>query len=185
MYNLYTVVGSVAKSPDTHGGEEGGGLGINFATIGFSIINLLILFLVLRWILFKPITNMMKTRTDKIKRNIADAESNKVEAERLKNEYKERLDKLKEEANTIISNAHQRAQAEAEELLKKAKYESELILTKAREEGEREVQKALEGVKNQVASLALQAATKVIQQNMDNDANRKLVEEFIDEVGAA
>lgn len=183
MNNTHAVVSTAAVTPAE--GGEGSSLKFEPSTYIFSIINIIVLFILLKLILFKPVSNMMNARTEKIKKNITDAENNKAETERIKNEHQQQLDKLKEETASIINNAHQKAQAEAEELLKKAKHEAELLLVKAREQGEVEVQKALENVKNQVASLALQAASKVIQKNMDNEANRKLVEEFIDEVGAA
>lgn len=183
MNNFYPVVASVAQP--TEGGESGSQLKFEPSTIIFSIVNIIILFILLKLILFKPVTNMMNARTEKIKKNIDDAQNNKIESEKLKEEYRAQLEKIKEEANTIINNAHQKAQVEAEELLKKTKAEAEGILKSAREQGQREVEKALEEVKNQVATLALQAASKVIQQNMDNESNRKLVQEFIDEVGAA
>jgi len=181
MYNYYTTVGSVAQPP----ASEEGGLSFNIWTFSFSIINIIILFLLLKWILFKPITNLMNARVERIKKNITDAQNNKSETEKIKNDYKDQLDKLKDESNTIINNAHQKAQVEVEDLIKKAKLEAELILQKAKEEGEREVEKALEAVKSQVANLVIQTASKVIQKNMDTDTNRKLIEEFIDEVGAA
>lgn len=184
MYNYYTVVGTVAQAPQPVSGGENE-LSFSLSTFLFSILNIIILFLLLKWILFKPVSKMMNARVERIKKNISDSEQSKAEAQNLKNEHKEQLERLKEETNTIINNAHQKAQSEAEELLKNARQEADQILSKAREQGEREVQKALEDVKNQVASLALLAASKVIQKNMDNETNRKLIEEFIDEVGAA
>lgn len=185
MYNMYAVVGTAAQTPTAGSEGEGSSLSFSPSTYLFSIFNIIVLFILLKLILFKPISKMMSDRTEKIKKNITDAETNKVETEKLKEEHQQQLDKLRGETNTIINNAHQKAQAEAEELLKKAKHEAELLLAKAREQGETEIQKALENVKDQVAGLALQAASKVIQKNMDNEANKKLVEEFISEVGAA
>jgi F-type H+-transporting ATPase subunit b len=184
MNNMFAVVGTAAETPS--GGEgEGSSLAFTGSTYVFSILNIIVLFILLKLILFKPISKMMSDRTEKIKKNITDAENNKVETEKIKTEHQQQLEKLKDETNTIINNAHQKAQAEAEEIIKKAKHEAELLLAKSREQGEAEVQKALENVKDQVANLALLAASKVIQKNMDNEANRKLVEEFINEVGAA
>ena len=185
MYNMYAVVGTAAEIPATGDEGEGNSLSISGSTYLFSIFNIIVLFILLKLILFKPISKMMSERTEKIKKNINDAENNKVETEKIKNQHQQQLEKLKEETNTIINNAHQKAQSEAEELIKKAKHEAALLLAKAREQGGAEVQKALENVKNQVAGLALQAASKVIQKNMDNESNKKLVEDFINEVGAA
>lgn len=182
MFSYYTTVASVAHASE---GEASNAPSFQIYTYLFSIINILVLFLILKYILFKPVSNFLNQRVERIKKNISDAENNKAEAEKLKNEHREQVDKLKDETGTIINNAHQRAQTEAEEIIKKAKAEAEIILQKSREQGQREVEKALEEVKNQVANLALLAASKVIQRNMDTEANRKLVEEFIDEVGAA
>ena len=182
MYTIHPVVGSAAKTPEPN---SEGGLAFNLSTIGFSAINILVLFILLKLILFGPITKLMNTRSERIKKNIADAETNKAQAEELKNKYQEQVKKIKEETNYIMDEAKRKAQAEAEDLLRKAKAEAEMILEKARQEGTAEAQKALEGAKKQIAGLALAAASKVIQKNMDNETNRKLVEEFIDKEGAA
>lgn len=183
MYSYYTTIASVAQTPNAE--AESNGPSFNATTFVFSIVNVIILFALLTFILFKPVTKLMKERTERIKKNISDSENSKTEADKLKFEYEEQLAKLKEETTTIINNAHQKGQAEADTIIKNAKNDAEIILQRARDEGKREVEKALEEVKDQVTGLALMAASRVIQSNMDTEANRKLVEEFIDEVGAA
>jgi len=84
-----------------------------------------------------------------------------------------------------LSNARSRAQEEYDAIISAAREEAEAIMMKAREELELERQQMISSVKNEVATLALAAASKVIQANMDTETNRALVNKFIDEAGAA
>lgn len=180
MYNFYSAIGSVTQTVEAH--TQGG---FTPSTYLFSILNIIILFYLLKLILFKPITKIMNDRAERIRKDIEEAQVSKAEAEKFKKQYEQRILGAQEEAEQIIENARRRAQIQADEILQKAKLEAEQIINKAIEQGEIEIQNALESAKKQIASLAIQAATKVIQHNMDNEINRKLVEEFLDEVGVA
>jgi F-type H+-transporting ATPase subunit b len=159
---------------------------LNFGpTFIWVIINLIILYLILRRVLFKPVTKFMEDRTNSIKADLENADRAKSEAALLLQEYKDKLSSARKEADSIVSDAHERAQNEYETILAAARKDSELLLKKAGEQVEQERQQMLKEMKNQVASLALAAASKVLEANMDNETNRKLVDKFIDEEGAA
>jgi F-type H+-transporting ATPase subunit b len=150
-----------------------------------AALNLILLYVVLRKILFKPVTEFMEKRTNSIKDSLEDAEKKKAEAEALKRSYEEQLKGAKAEGEKIISDAVLKAGREHDRLVAEARQESEAILTKAREEIEQEREQMLRDVRGQVAGLALAAASKVIEANMDTESNRLLVDKFIDEAGAA
>lgn len=150
-----------------------------------TIANLLILFFVLKKLLFKPVTEFMEKRANNIKEMFETAQSNKEQSENTKAELKQQLDKAVEEADKIINEAKARAEKQYEEILNKAKEDAKAIVEKAQREIEIERKTMLDDLKAQIAGIALAAATKVIQKNMDTDTNKKLVEQFIDEVGAA
>ncbi len=151
----------------------------------FVAINLVILYFFMRKLLFKPVTEFMEKRSKGIRDSLDNAERDKSEAAELKKKYEEQLNTARAEADRILEEARARANKEYESILSEAKKNSELIISKARDEIEREREQAMKGIKSQVAGLALAAASKVIEANMDTDSNRVLVDKFIDRVGAA
>ena len=151
----------------------------------FAALNLLILYIVLRKILFKPVTKFMEDRTNSIKEAIDNAEKNKADALELKQKYEDQLKAAREEADSILSDARARASREYDAIIASAKKDAEAVLDRAREEIDRERNQMLRDIRGQVAGLALAAASKVIEANMDNERNRALVDKFIDEAGAA
>jgi F-type H+-transporting ATPase subunit b len=148
-------------------------------------VNLIVLFIVLRKILFKKITQVLESRTQTIKANLDDAEKAKLEANDLRRSYEEQIKTIKKEAETILDSARVRGDKEYEALISDAQRRVSDMMLRANEEIERERQQLMKDVKNQVATLALVAASKVIEANMDNESNRTLVNKFIDEAGAA
>ncbi len=154
-------------------------------TFILGALNLVILFLVLRKVLFKRVTSFIANRTNSIKTAIENAEENKVAAEEIKKKYEELLLGARIEATKIVDESKSKAYREYEEIVNTAKQDSAKILVKAREEIEYEKDQMLKDVRNQVATLALAAASKVIEANMDTESNKALVKKFIDGVGAA
>jgi F-type H+-transporting ATPase subunit b len=148
-------------------------------------INLAILYFILRKLLFKPVTQFMENRTNSIKNSIEDAEKKKAEAAEMKAAYEEQLRGAKAETEKIMNEAVLKAGREHEKLVAEARQEAENILARAREEIEFERIQMLKEVRGQVAGLALAAASKVMEANMDTESNRVLVDKFIDEAGAA
>lgn len=160
-------------------------LSIHLPTFIFAIINLGILYWFLKKVLFGPVTKFMENRTKRIANSIQTAEQKLAEAETMKESYENQLQNAKEKADAILKEARDRAAREYEELIARAKEESQEIIDRTRADIEGERQQMLKEVRNEVASLALAAASKIIEANMDNEKNRKLVEKFINEEGAA
>ena len=148
-------------------------------------LNLIVLYIILRKILFKPVTELMENRTRSIKETIDDAERQKTEALEMKRSYEERLKGAKAEGERMLVEARIKAANEHTRLVAEAQQEAEALLAKARAEIENEREQMLKEIRGQVAGLALAAASKVIEANMNTESNRVLVNKFIDEAGAA
>ncbi len=148
-------------------------------------INLLILYLVMKKLLFKPVTGFMEKRIQTIKDSIDNAEKTRSEANELKKKYEEQLKAAKAQADRILEDARTRAGKEYDSVISAAKSDAEALMARARAEMERERDQMLKDLKSQVAGLALSVASKVIEANMDTDKNRELADKFIDEAGAA
>lgn len=165
-----------------YGGEEM--LEFNW-TFVWTIVNILVLYFILNKILFKPLTAFMEKRAKNIQDMHETAKENKLEAENYKAKLKEELDKAYLEAEKIINDSKTKADKLYEETMNKAKADAKAMNEKAKREIEADRRQMLDELKSQIAGLALAAASKVIQKNMDSEANKKLVDQFIDEVGAA
>jgi F-type H+-transporting ATPase subunit b len=160
-------------------------LSFHLPTFIFALVNLAILYFILKKILFVPVTKFMENRTKSIENNIQSAMNQRAEAESLKTEYENQLLNAKEQADVILKDASGRAAREYESIIAQAKEESQGLIDRTRADIENERRQMLKEVRNEVASLALAAASKIIEANMDNEKNRSLVEKFINEEGAA
>ena len=95
-------------------------VGVNFWTMIFAWLNLIILYLFLRKLLFKPVKNMIDKRQKEIDDLYSDAESSREDAANLKTEYEEKIGRANEESEQILKNAVRRAQLREEEILRDA-----------------------------------------------------------------
>jgi F-type H+-transporting ATPase subunit b len=154
-------------------------------TFVWTIVNILVLYWILKKLLFKPVTEFMDKRANHIKEMVDSAKENKELTENMKVELKKQLDQAVEEAQKIIDDAKVKAQKQYDEIINKSKVDAKQIADRMRAEIETERQNMLKELKNYISSIALAAATKVIQKNVDTADNKKLIDQFIDEVGAA
>lgn len=153
-------------------------------TFLFVLLNLLILYFFMKKFLFKPVTQFMENRKNSIEKALTDAEDAKKEVAESRKNYEQQIKNIKVDSDRLVSEAKQRASREYDEIVAAAKKDATLIIQKGHEEVERERAEMLQQIKQQVAILAISAATKVVQQNMDSEANKSLVDKFIDEAGA-
>ena len=150
-----------------------------------AFLNLIILYVVLRKILFKPVMSFMESRTKAIEDSIADAEKRKAEAIEMKTAYEEQLKTAKAEGKKIVDAAAARAETRQAGILAEAQRQAEELLANTRKEIELEREQMLKDARNELAGLVFAAASKVCEANMDTENNRRLVDRFLDEAGAA
>lgn len=150
-----------------------------------AFLNLIILYVVLRKVLFQPVMKFMDNRTKTIEGNIANAEKQKAEAIEMKAAYEEQLKTAKVEGKRIIDTAVAKAEAQQANILAEAHQQAEELLAKSRKEIELEREQMLKDVRHELAGLAFAAAAKILEANMDTESNRLIVDKFLDEAGAA
>ena len=158
-------------------------VGVNFWTMIFAWINLLILYVFLRKLLFNPIKNMIDSRQKEIDDMYSDAETSKKDAAILKDEYEEKLSRASEESEEILKNAVRRAQLREEEILKDANDKAARTLERASEQVELEKKRALNEVKNEVSNLAIGIAAAVIERDVNESEHSDLINDFIENMG--
>ena len=155
---------------------------IGWTTI-FQIINTIILYLIMKKLLFKPVVGFMEARKNSISDSLKEAEEKNKEADMLKAEYQEKLSNAQEEARQIIREATKRAEERSTEIVKEAEGQAVKILDRAELEIQREQKKAMNLLKDEMATLAVMAAGKMIKKSLDEEGHNELIREFINEVG--
>ena len=140
-------------------------LSIDPWNILWTVVNLLVLYLVFKKFLFKPVMKVINAREDMIKQQFDGAKKSQEEADALKASYDEKI-----EADEIIVNARNRAQEEHEAALEKTRKETEVMLEKAKADIATEKEKATEAAQADIARLALIAARKIVKTGDAHDA---------------
>lgn len=154
-------------------------------SIIWTIVNILVLFLFLKKFLFKPVTEMMEKRKNTIETSLQEAEDTKSEALKMKTDYEKQLSMAKEDASMILKESRERAAREYNEQLKESKEMAAKIVQEASVAIELEKRKSLQEAQAEIATIALLAASKVIEKNVDDNTNKQMLNSFLNEVGAA
>ncbi|MBQ7822376.1 MAG: F0F1 ATP synthase subunit B [Clostridia bacterium] len=163
---------------------------LNFVTIDvwtliFTWGNLLILFLLMKKFLFKPVRKMMLDRENEVKELYDNAERSKADAAAIKADYESRLSNAKEEAEQIVKNATRSAALKSEEIIAEAHETASGIIARADKQIEAEKRNAENELKNEVSSLAVSIASKVIEKELDEKKHKELIDSFIEKMGDA
>ena len=151
-------------------------------TFLWTAINLVVLFLFLRKFLFGRVTKFMDDRTAAIEADIQKGADERAEGEAFKEEYTALVKDAAVERTRTLEAARQKATAHYDKAVSDAHSEAARIISEANEQAQQEREKAMASMRDDVASLALAAASKVLEANMDNQKNRQLVDEMLDEI---
>ncbi|HAE42667.1 MAG TPA: ATP synthase F0 subunit B [Clostridiales bacterium] len=152
-------------------------------TIVFQIVNTLILFYFLRKYLFVPVTGIMESREKSIVDSLQDAERLSEEAENYKQQYYNMLQSAQDEGKELIEKARKNADEKSEKILKEAKEETLKLKQKAEEDIRRDRKKAVNEIKDEISTLAILAASKILENEVDEAKSKTLVSKFIEQVG--
>jgi len=152
-------------------------------TFFISLLNIGILYFVLRAILFKPVTRFIENRTLKIKGDLEQAVNEKTRAEELRAHYEDLLRKADEDGERIIAEARDTARKQAAILMERAKVEADNLIQAARRQSEEERAAEFDRFKKQAALIVLQAAGRLLKRSVGAEDDRKAAEDFIAELG--
>ena len=153
--------------------------------LAIQIINTIILFWALTKILFKPVLNIIDAREEGIKNDIATGEKAKNEGLALKEQYEQKLLVSKNEGQEIIKQATLRAEEKSAEIISTAKEEASTIKERASKDIAQEKEKAMNELRTEISAMAILAASKVIEKDIDQSKHEEMINKFIEEVGEA
>lgn len=155
---------------------------ISGGTLLAQFLNFFLLVAILAKFAYKPLLKVMQERQDRIARDLEGAQEARVKAEQLEVDYKQQLANARREAQTIIDKAVKQAEIEAQAQLKDVRDQIAREKQTAREEILREKEKAMLQLREEVVSLSVAVAGKVIGKNMDSEANSRLINDAIEKL---
>ena len=145
---------------------------------------LLLIFLIKKYA-WGNISSVLEARAEKITNDIDGAEVARKKAEELASKREAELAGSRKEAKTIIENAKETAEKSKADILAEAKLEAGRLKDKANQEIAQNKAEALQSVKGEVADLTISLAGKIITQNLDSQAHKELIDQYIDQLGEA
>lgn len=147
----------------------------------WTLINLIIFFVLMKLFLFKPIKKTLDKRKELIDGQFKAAEDKEKEAEELKTKYQSQLGGVENEKKQIIAEARTNAKAEYDKIVSRANEDAVKIKNDAKKASELESEKARLAVKEEIAALAMETAEKVVGASVSADTDKKLYDQFLNE----
>lgn len=157
--------------------------GFNAGDIIFQLFCFVLLLAFLKKFAWGPLINIMKERENHVANQIDEAEKTRAEAIQYVEEQRELLKQSRVEAQALIENAKKQGDAQREEIVIAARTEAERIKESAKREIITEKEKAVTALREQVASLSVLIASKVIEKELNEADQAKLINEYLQEAG--
>lgn len=154
----------------------------NLGLFVWILITFLVLMFVLRKYAWGPITSALDERENRIQDSMDQAEKALAEAKQVQADNTKARRESEAEAQRLLREARDEAERLRGEEVEKTKAKIQEMQENAQAEIEREKQSALADLRREVADLAIQAAGKILSENLDDNRQRKLVDDFIDDL---
>ncbi|MBP5237268.1 MAG: F0F1 ATP synthase subunit B [Clostridia bacterium] len=160
-----------------------GVISINLWQVLISLGNLVILFLLLKKFLYKPVTKMLANRQSELDARYKAAEEAERSAEEDRKIWSEKMDRADAEAEGILREASEKAGAKSERIVSEAKEKAREIMSRAEEEARLEYLKAQDDIKVEIVDLSTALAEKMLKREIKDEDHRELIRSFIDRMG--
>ena len=158
-------------------------ISVNLWQILISLLNLLILFLLFKKFLFKPVNDMLSKRQSEIDARYDAADEAKRLAEEDKSLWDEKIGTVKAETDEMIKKAQDSAKRQSDTIVAKAKEMADGIIRQAETQAQLEMQKAEESIKQEIVEVSTALANKLLEREINVDDHRELIDSFIEKIG--
>jgi len=156
-------------------------LGVNLPLLVVFVINFIVLIVLLRLFLYKPVLKMLDERAKRTADAMEQAEATKKEYEQAKVEVQKQIEKGRQEAQAILTQTMQVGERLKEESRQEAQKQAQVIVDRTRTELEAERDKIVGDLRREFVDISISAAEKVIKETLDKEKHRKLIEETLRE----
>lgn len=161
----------------------GSTVGFNSGDVLFQLIMFIVLLALVKKFAWGPLMGIMKQREEFVANEIESAEKSRAEAAELLEKQRALLKEARTESQALIENAKKQADIQREEIVVAARTEAVRLKESAKLEIEQQKEKAVTAIREQVASLSVLIASKVIEKNLNEQDQEKLIKEYIQEIG--
>lgn len=184
ILSLADVLEAIAEFVDKCLGPLGSGgtkdMAIYVRDFCVQLCSTLIIFLLVRFLLWKPITNMLEQKREAADKELEEAKAKNESAALLEADLKEQLSKAQYEVKSILDNAQMEANAHREEIINDAKAEAKRRLDKAQVEIDQEIKNKQQEIQDMIVTTAFAAATRILEHEVDKDKYIQMVNEIIE-----
>jgi F-type H+-transporting ATPase subunit b len=179
LVKFYTLLLFISDEP---GAKKDTLLSVEPGLMIWTILIFTILLIILKKYAWSPLLKSLRDREQGIKDSIEKAEYLKQEAEKMLSEHRKMIAKADEESRKIINESKSMAEKMRNDLMSKTNEDAARMISQAKSEIEREKIAALNTLKDEIANLAVQAAGKIIDENLDANKQKKLIDNFINKI---
>ena len=154
-------------------------------TIIFQILNLLLLMVLFKKYLFKPVTEILEKRQAEIEGHYQEAQQAETDAKAMKADYENKMAGARQEADRVIKTATESANAMSASIVEDARTQANQLKRRAQTEIDLERRRAFDEVKGELSGIALDIASQVIEREVNEKDHEAFINEFIKNVGEA
>tara|TARA_X000000368_G_scaffold416310_1_gene409957 strand:+ start:348 stop:923 length:576 start_codon:yes stop_codon:yes gene_type:complete len=177
---LLICSGLYAGGPDV---AKPGMVQVHGGTLFWSVITFVLLLLVLKKVAWGPIISALESREAEINEALKNAEKARDNTEKASQEYNDLISKARSESQQVLSESKISAEKIRQDIKENAENEAKNILENAKNQINAEREKAIQEIKSVVVDFSLQAASKVIEKNLDSKDNLKIIDDAIEGIG--
>ena len=147
-----------------------------------SIINIAVLFILLRLILWKHVSRFLAARTDRINKELENVEKLRSDVETMRKEYEDKLEGIELQGREIMRESQIKASEEEIEIINEARERAQSMLHEARERIADERERAVVGARHEIAQLATDMAARILKREVSEDDTKIAVDDFFREL---
>ena len=152
-------------------------------TVIFQILNLLLLMVLFKKYLFKPVTEILEKRQAEIEGHYQEAQQAETDAKAMKADYESKMAGARQEADRVIKTATESANAMSASIVEDARTQADQLKRRAQTEIDLERRRAFDEVKGELSGIALDIASQVIEREVNEKDHEAFIDEFIKNVG--
>ena len=154
-------------------------------TVIFQILNLLLLMVLFKKYLFKPVMEILEKRQAEIEEHYQEAQQAETDAKAMKADYESKMAGARQEADRVIKTATESANAMSASIVEDARTQADQLKRRAQTEIDLERRRAFDEVKGELSGIALDIASQVIEREVNEKDHEAFIDEFIKNVGEA
>jgi len=146
-----------------------------------SLINIIVLFILLRVILWKHVIRFLGERATRVRNEMDDAEKSRAEAESLRSQYDEKLEGIEVQRQEVLRDSRQKANEESDRILKETQDKAKFLINDAQTRIENEKAQAIEDAQLEVTQLATEMASHILKREVSAEDTENVVDGFFNE----